>query len=170
MKRARRRERDVPVNGRYNETARIVIASNPDPGAGGWWAARCGGAGKDLDNDHSAAAARAWRAMIGGGVRIGCVVVVRHRWIDCRHWGVYQLLGARDVGFAAGAGQQSVVADAMEALRQNVEQKAPDELVGAERHDAVPRLPVAAVVLVAEGYAALVESNEAAVRDGDAWV
>src|SRR6478672_220537 len=32
----------------------------------------------------------------------------------------------------------------------------------------VPRLSAAAVILVAERYAALVESNEAAVRDSDA--
>jgi hypothetical protein len=38
----------------------------------------------------------------------------------------------------------------------------------AERHCAVPGPPVAAVVLVAEGHTALVESNEATVRDGDA--
>src|SRR5215813_12013516 len=55
----------------------------------------------------------------------------------------------------------------MKPLWQNVEQEAPDELVGAERHCAVPRLP-AAVILVTEGHAALVESNEASVRDGDA--
>ena len=67
-----------------------------------------------------------------------------------------------------GAGEQPVVADAMETLGQDVEQEAPDELVGAERHCAIPRLPVAAVILVAEGHAALVESDEPAVRDGDA--
>src|SRR6516164_8925873 len=48
-----------------------------------------------------------------------------------------------------------------------MEQEAPDELVGAERHGAVSRLPVAAVILVAEGHTALVESNEPAVRDRD---
>ena len=56
----------------------------------------------------------------------------------------------------------------MESLWQNVEQETPDELAGGECHGAVPRLPVAAVVLVAEGHAALVERNEAIVRDGDA--
>src|ERR1700741_3618126 len=56
----------------------------------------------------------------------------------------------------------------MKPLWQNVEQEAPDELVGAEYHCAVPRLPVAAVILVPEGHASLVESNEPAVRDGDA--
>src|SRR5215470_6233519 len=56
----------------------------------------------------------------------------------------------------------------MKPLWQNVEQKAPDELVGAERHCAVPRLSAAAVILVAEGHAARIESKEATVRDGDA--
>ena len=60
------------------------------------------------------------------------------------------------------------MADAMKPLWQNVEQKAPDELVGAERHCAVPRLPAAAVILVAEGHAARIESKETTVRDGDA--
>ena len=50
--------------------------SGLDPSAGGR-AARCGGAGKDLDNDHAAAAARARRAMVGRGVRIGGVVHYR---------------------------------------------------------------------------------------------
>jgi hypothetical protein len=59
-------------------------------------------------------------------------------------------------------------ADAVEALGQDVEQEAPDELIGSERHRAIPRLPTAAVVLVAKGDAALVESEPAAVRDGDA--
>src|SRR5262244_2717509 len=60
------------------------------------------------------------------------------------------------------------MADAMKPVWQNVEQEAADKLVGTEGHCAVPRLPVAAVVLVAEGHAALVESNEPAVGDGDA--
>jgi len=68
--------------------------------------------------------------MIGRGVRIGGVVHCRR--IDRRHWSGHQLSGARDVGLAAGAGQQPVVADAMKPLGQDVEQEAPDELVGAQ--------------------------------------
>src|SRR6516165_9279561 len=139
--------------------------SNPGPGTGGR-AARCGAARKDLDNDHTAAAAGAWRAMIGRGVRIVCVVCCRR--LDLRHWGGHQLPGTRDVGLAAGTGQQPVVADAMKPLWQNMEQEAPDELVGAEGHCAVSRLTVAVVILVPEGHAALVESTEATVRDRDA--
>ena len=131
MKRVRCRERNVPANGCGGERTRIVIGSRPDPGTGGR-AARCGAARKDLDDDHAAAAARARRAMIGRGVWIGGVVVTRCRRLDRRHWGVHQLPGTRDVGFAAGAGQQSVVANAMEAFRQNVEQEAADEFVRAE--------------------------------------
>src|SRR5215472_1819573 len=139
--------------------------SGLDPSAGGR-ATRCGAAGKDLDNDHAAAAAWARRAMIGGGLRIGCAV--RGRRINLRHWSSHQLPGARDVGLAAGARQQPVVADAMKPLWQNVEQEAPDELVGAERYCAVPRRSVAAVILVAEGHATLIEGNEPTVCDGDA--
>ena len=86
--------------------------SGLDASAGGR-AARCGGAGKDLDNDHAAAAARAWRTMIGGGVRIGGVVHCRR--INLRHWSSHQVPGVRNVGLAAGARQQPVVADAMSA-------------------------------------------------------
>src|SRR6516162_10011080 len=41
----------------------------------------------------------------------------------------------------------------MKPLWQNVEQEAPDKLVGGECHCAVPRRSVAAVILVAEGAA-----------------
>jgi hypothetical protein len=144
----------------------MVIASHPDPRIGVRWAARSGGPRKDFDNDHAAAAARARQAMIGRGVWTDCVVCCLRRVL--RDWGANELLGARDVGFAAGAGQQPVVADAVKPFWQNVEQEAPDELVGGEGHCAVPRPAVAAVILVPEGDAAVVERNEPAVRDGDA--
>ena len=70
--------------------------------------------------------------MIGRGLRIGRVL--HCRLLDLRHWYGDQVLCAGDVGLAASAGQQPVVADAMEPLRQNMEQEAPDELVGARRH------------------------------------
>jgi hypothetical protein len=49
------------------------------------------------------------------------------------------------------------VADAVKPLRQNVQQKAPDELVDGQRHGTVALRAVAAIVLVAERHAALVE-------------
>jgi hypothetical protein len=66
---------------------------------------------------------------------------------------VEQLAGERQAGLAGGAGEQAIVADAMEAARQDVEQEAADKLVGCERHDLLPVGPVAAIVLVAEGDA-----------------
>src|SRR6516162_1893099 len=95
------------------ETIRTVMASNPDPGAGGR-AARGAAARKDLDNDHPAATARARWAMIGRGAGIGDVM--RGRRINLRYCGGHQLLGTRDVGLASGAGEQPVVADAMKPL------------------------------------------------------
>jgi len=57
--------------------------------------------------------------------------------------------------------------DAVKAAWQDMEQEAADELVRRERHDALPLGTIAAVVLVAEGDAGLVERNQTPVRDGD---
>ena len=73
---------------------------------------------EDLDGDHAPAAAGAWR-----------------RWMRRQHgvcdlsrlWREEQFAGARDIGLAAGAGEQAVVADTMETFRQNVEQEAADD-------------------------------------------
>ena len=67
MKEVRRRERDVPASGWCQGMGSKIIGSGLDPGAGGR-AAWCAAARKDLDNEHAAAAARAWRTMIGRGV------------------------------------------------------------------------------------------------------
>ena len=48
----------------------------------------------------------------------------------------------------------------MKPLWQNVQQEAPDELVGGERHRAIPGWPVKAIDLEAEGHPALVERDE----------
>jgi len=114
---------------------------------------------EDLDDDHATAAAWAWRTRIGW--RSGFFGLGR-----CRHR--EQLPGKGDIGLAAGAGEQAVVTDTVEALRQNMKQEATDELVGAERHGALAVGTVAAIVLVAKGDAGLVERDEPAVRDGDA--
>ncbi|MEA2961467.1 MAG: hypothetical protein QOI46_1565 [Alphaproteobacteria bacterium] len=60
------------------------------------------------------------------------------------------------------------MANAVEPARQKVEQEAADELVGAERHDALAVRAIAAIILVAEGDAGLVEGEEPPVGDGDA--
>ena len=71
-----------------------------------------------------------------------------------------------ELGGALTVGEIAVVADAMEAVRQDVEQEAADELVGAKGHHLL--LVVVAIILPAEADPAFGESHQAAVGDGDA--
>ncbi len=59
-----------------------------------------------------------WRLVGTAGIRIG-IVVLRH---------ADELAGACDVVGAGGSGEQAVVADAVEAFGQDVDQEASDEL------------------------------------------
>jgi len=68
---------------------------------------------------------------------------------------------------ASGAGEQTVVPDAVEPARQDVGQEAANELVGGQGHDALLFGAGAAIVLVAEGDLIAVEGDEAA--GGVAW-
>jgi hypothetical protein len=74
----------------------------------------------------------------GHGGRWSAAVVAPCRRID--HWGRPgdQFSDARNIGFACGAGEQPVVADAVEAFGQDVDQEAADERVGRQRHRAKP--------------------------------
>ena len=84
--------------------------------------------------------ARTWRARIGGfaGRLVG----------GGRREGE-QLAGALEVGLAGAAGEQAIVADAVEPAWQAVQQEAADELVGAEGHDLLPVWRGATIVLAA---------------------
>src|SRR5215831_2455299 len=66
------------------------------------------------------------------------------------------------------AGEQAVVADAVEAVWQDVNEEAADELMGCERHRLVSIAAFDPVVLPAEGDAVVVQCDQAAVGDGDA--
>ena len=59
-----------------------------------------------------------------------------------------------------GAGEEPVVADAVEALGQDVKQEAPNELARHEGHGPVSLPPVPAVVLVAERDGVRVEGDQ----------
>lgn len=65
---------------------------------------------------------------------------------------------------APGAGEQAVVADAVESARQGVEQEAAEELVSGEGHDLLAVGAALAIILVAESDPGIVEADEAAVR------
>ena len=60
------------------------------------------------------------------------------------------------------------MANAVEALRQHVQQEAPYELVRRERHGLPTVRACNAIVLPAERDAAIVGGEEAPVGDGDA--
>ena len=74
-----------------------------------------------------------------------------------------QLAGARDVVGALAAGEQAIVADAMEACGQHVHEKAANELIWRERHALVARATFEPVVLPLEGDAFLVACEQAPV-------
>ena len=78
------------------------------------------------------------------------------------------MAGALDVAASNRSGEQTVVADAVEAARQHVQEKAADELAGVERHGLEPVAGFDPVVLPFEGDALVVEPDQACVRDGDA--
>src|SRR5262245_28852761 len=112
-----------------------------------------------LDDEHAAAAAWAsGLAMIDGGS--GGLALM-----SCRG---EQLTGACDIVGASAFGEQAVVADAMQAFRQHMDEEAADELVGGERHLLVSIAALDAVILPFESDAALVAGDQAAVGDGDA--
>jgi hypothetical protein len=76
---------------------------------------------KGLDDDHATATART--RMRGGRRLVGTAVVVRE---GLRFWHGEQLARSRKVFRARRLGQKSVVTNAMEALRQDVDEEAAD--------------------------------------------
>src|SRR4030088_3757385 len=114
---------------------------------------------EDLDDDHATSAA--WTARLAG--------------IDGGSGGLAfrvcngeRLAGACDVVGAGAFGKQAVVADAVEAFWQHVDEETADELVGGECHALVSIAALDAIVLPLEGDALLVAGDQAAVGDGHA--
>jgi hypothetical protein len=77
-----------------------------------------------------------------------------------------QLANALDVVRSNRAGDEAVMADAVEAARQDVQEKAADELGGVERHGLEPVAAFDPVVFPFEGDALVVERDEPGVGDG----
>src|SRR5580700_2593967 len=139
----------------------VIMRCRPDHWRRRAWVRARGCASLEpLDDDHAAAAAGA--AMLWCLRLIG-VGVGRFDGINGNYWQREQLASARDVVGAFAAGEQAIVADAMEACRQHVHEKAADELVGGERHDLVALATLEPVVLPFEGDAVLVACDQAAV-------
>src|SRR6202040_2132320 len=99
---------------------------------------------ESLDDDHAAAATRTRVRGLGAVGICGLGLCRRHG---------EQFARSGDVVGARAAGEQSVVTDAVEALRQNVDEEAADELAGGQCHDLVALATIGTIVLPSEGDA-----------------
>src|SRR5579864_1894493 len=90
---------------------------------------RCASALEGLDDDHAPAAAR---ARMRERLRFDSAAGIAG--FDVCWLRIEQLARLRDVVGASSVCEEAVVADAMEAAGQDVDQEAADELVDGERH------------------------------------
>ena len=118
-----------------------------------------------LDDDHATAAAEAeiCRLRLGSIGTIGSIGTDCFDGINGNYWRREQFAGAGDVLGALAAGEQAIIADAVEARGQHVDKKAANELVGGERHHLVAVGTFDSVVLPFESDAFLVACDQAAI-------
>ena len=64
-------------------------------------------------------------------------------------------------------GEETVVADAVEATGQDMQEKAPDELVDGQGQGLIAITRLGTIVLPLEGDTAFIASEQSAVADGD---
>src|SRR5204862_7824472 len=114
---------------------------------------------EDLDDDHATAAAWTTRFVEIDG---GCGRLA------FRFCNGEQLTGACDVVGASAFGKQAVVADAVEAGWQHVDEEAADELAGGQGHDLLSFASLITIVLPSEGHAFVADCYTSVVGDGDA--
>ena len=124
-----------------------------------------GAALEDLDDDHASAAA--WTRVREDG-RFGAIIIIGIGSLALGLLATEQLAGACDVVGAGDLGEQAVVADAVEALGQDVDEEAANELVCCECHHLVAIGAFDPIVLIFEADIVFVERDQPAVGDGDA--
>ena len=99
-----------------------------------------------LDDAHGAAAAATWLAQgEWDNVWFSVFDICHRRWLDAE-----QRPDSCEVCLADTAGQKAVMANAMEPIRQNMDQEAADELGCGHPHDLLAVAGFDAVVLPAE--------------------
>jgi hypothetical protein len=109
--------------------------------------------GHPFDNEHGTGANRT--AQLGSDLGISCTVVyAKQSTAPCEH------------SAAPAVGKKPEVADADQALRQNVDQEAAQELIGGDRHDFL--LAALRIVSPAKRDPIILERNQSMVGDGDA--
>src|SRR5207253_11164807 len=126
--------------------------------------ARRGAALEGLDDDHAAAATRTRVRGRLGLVCFGAVVICGLGL--CRQHGE-QFAGSGDVVGSRAAGEQAVVTDTVEAVWQDVDQEAADELADGQYHDLLAITTMGTIVLPSEGDAVVADCDQSAGGDGD---
>src|SRR5215471_19347264 len=130
-----------------------------------WRICRLAAAFENLDDDHAAAAAGARAGQDARLVRSSGLLLFMFN--DGRG-STEQLACACDVGGTIAAGEQAVMADAVEAFGQDVGEESPNELVGVQCHCLPPFGSIDAVILPAESNAVVVCRDQTTIGDGDA--
>src|SRR5215472_11372166 len=155
--------RNRPLSGRADEERTLGVSKRSSCCSSpyGWRADRFA-ADEGFDDDHRCTTVRADEGGLNGDTR------VRQLWFGCVGEDVQQFTCLGEMLAACGIGDEAIVADAMKAAGQNVQQEAAHELVGVEGHGLVAGPAFGAVILPAEGDATLVEREQAAVGDGHA--
>jgi hypothetical protein len=106
-----------------------------------------------LDDEH-----------VSGTNRTSCVTAWRKLLQGCR--GAEECTAAQQRCGPSAVGEEAEVADANQASGQDVDEKAPQELICGDRHDLL--LAATGVILPAEGDATVVVVHQTMVGDGDA--
>lgn len=118
-----------------------------------------------LDDDQLSGATWARQGEDAGRlIRIVCVRVVDVLRIGC--FGPEQLPNPGDIGCAVAVSEEAIVADAVLASGEHVGQKAADELWRCQRHGRLASRTFETVIFDAEGDAARIETDQAAVGNG----
>ena len=125
-----------------------------------------GGARHGCDPPHGAAALGADEEVTGVALSIAFGVTGRRLGIGRRVMGIEQPAAEGEVVAASAIGEEAVVANALEAFRKDVNEKATDELLSRERHGLAPA-PIS-IVPPTELNLPIVEIEQSVVGDGDA--
>ena len=113
---------------------------------------------KDLDDDHAAAADWTGFGFIDGLVGIGSrITILRHQ----------QSASQGDIVGAVAVGEQAVMPDMVESFGEDVDQKAPNELMDRQVHDFVALCSFGSIILPGKGDGTIVNVDQPAVGDGD---
>lgn len=118
-------------------------------------------AAEDLDDAHGSAAARAWLTQREKGeLWLSVLDICLIWWLDAE-----QRADFGEVGFANTAGQQAVMADAVETARQDMDQESADELWCGKAHDLLAIAVLDAIILPTESDGVGIRADQAVVRD-----